>query len=79
MSKSSWGMDYHKVLKRMEDLVKEIQHIRNSITGVLWTPGPVDRELAKKAGAGYYGRNCSLVNPEYGSFIFIGYILTDLE
>ncbi len=42
--------------------------------------GPlIDRELARKAGIGYYGKNCSIINDEYGSFIFIGYILTDMD
>ncbi len=43
--------------------------------------GPlIDRELAKRAGGiGYYGKNSSIINDKYGSFIFIGYILTDLD
>ncbi len=42
--------------------------------------GPlIDRELAKRAGIGYYGKNCSIINDGYGSFIFIGYILTNLD
>ena len=42
--------------------------------------GPlIDRELAKRTGIGYYGKNSSIINDKYGSFIFIGYILTDLD
>ncbi|WP_409227873.1 tRNA epoxyqueuosine(34) reductase QueG [Gudongella sp. SC589] len=81
LSKSSWGRDYHFVIKeKMEALVKEMKkehdfnHISHCDTGPL-----VDREVANRAGIGYYGKNCSIINPEFGSFIFIGYILTDLE
>lgn len=81
LSKSSWGRDYHYVLKgKMDLLVNEMKkefafnHMSFCDTGPL-----VDRELAYRAGIGYYGKNCSIINPEYGSFIFIGYILTDLE
>lgn len=81
LSKSSWGLDYHKVLeKKIENLINEIkgevdfQHKYFVDTGPL-----IDRELAKKSGVGYYGKNTSIINEEYGSFIFLGYILTDLE
>lgn len=81
LSKSSWGLDYHRVLKdKMEmlanEISKEIDFNYNSYVDI----GPlVDRELAKKSGIGYYGKNCNIINDELGSFIFIGYILTDLE
>lgn len=81
ISKSSWGIDYHIVLKsRMEDLIKEIRKITNFTYKYFVDTGPlIDRELANKSGIGYYGKNCSIINDEYGSFIFIGYILTDLD
>lgn len=81
LSKSSWGLDYHMVLeKRMESLIKEIQKIKEFRFKSFVDTGPlIDRELARKAGIGYYGKNCSIINYEYGSFIFIGYILTDLD
>ncbi|CCQ95256.1 Epoxyqueuosine reductase [[Clostridium] ultunense Esp] len=81
ISKSSWGIDYHIVLKsKMEDLIKEIRKITNFTYKYFVDTGPlIDRELANKSGIGYYGKNCSIINGEYGSFIFIGYILTDLD
>lgn len=81
LSKSSWGMDYHIVLENiMKKLIEEIEKIKDFNYEYFVDTGPlIDRELAKKAGVGYYGKNCSIINPEYGSFIFIGYILTDLD
>jgi epoxyqueuosine reductase len=81
LSKSSWGIDYHRVLKsKIIDLIEEIKRIQDFEYKYFVDTGPlVDRELAKKSGLGYYGKNCNIINEEYGSFIFIGYILTDLE
>lgn len=81
LSKSSWGMDYHKILQsKMVDLINEIKKNQDFEYKYFVDTGPlVDRELAKKSGLGYYGKNCNIINDDYGSFIFIGYILTDLE
>ncbi len=81
LSKSSWGEDYHRVLKnKMEKLVDEISKVVSfNYTICVDTSPLIDREIAKKAGIGWYGKNCSIINDEFGSFIFLGYILTDLE
>ncbi|HLR34450.1 MAG TPA: tRNA epoxyqueuosine(34) reductase QueG [Tissierellales bacterium] len=81
LSKSSWGIDYHLVLKeKMENLIEEIKKIKDFDYKYFVDTGPlIDREIAKNAGIGYYGKNCSIINDEYGSFIFIGYILTSLD
>ena len=81
LSKSSWGIDYHVVLRaRIERLIKEIERVVSFNYQYYVDTGPlIDREIAKRAGIGYYGKNCSIINDEYGSFIFLGYILTDLE
>lgn len=81
ISRSSWGIDYHVVLKeKMELLIEEIKRKADFQYKYFVDTGPlIDRELARKAGIGYYGKNSSIINDEYGSFIFIGYIMTDLD
>jgi epoxyqueuosine reductase len=81
LSRSSWGTDYHKVLtNHMKRLVDKLEETMEFQSMIFTDTGPlVDRELAYRAGLGYYGKNCSLINPKYGSFFFIGYILTDLD
>lgn len=81
LSKSSWGMDYHVVLKdRMEKLIDEIKRVEDfNYKYYVDTGSLIEREIARKCGIGYYGKNCSIINDKYGSFIFIGYILTDLD
>ncbi|SKC75872.1 tRNA epoxyqueuosine(34) reductase QueG [Maledivibacter halophilus] len=82
VSKSSWGRDYHLVLKsKMKMLVEYIEKKTKDFQYEYFTDtGPlVDRYLAYKAGIGWYGKNNCIITKEYGSWIFIGYILSNLE
>ncbi len=81
LSKSSWGIDYHLILrKKLEELVREIKKVKDFQYKAFVDTGPlVDREIAKRAGLGWYGKNNSIINDKFGSFIFIGYLVTDLE
>ena len=81
LSKSATGLDYHIVLtQKMEQLIEEIKKITpvEYKIGVDTTP-MIDRELAKQSGIGWYGKNSLIINDKMGSFIFLGYILTNLQ
>ncbi len=81
LSKSTWGIDYHRVLRvKLEELINEIKKEIDFEYKYFVDTGPlVDRELAYKAGIGYYGKNNNIINDKYGSFIFLGIILTDIK
>lgn len=81
LSRSSWGKDYHLVLKeKIESLIAQMKKLTSFNYKYFIDTGPLmERELANKAGLGYYGKNCSIINETYGSYIFLGHILTDLE
>ena len=81
-SNSSWGMDYHGVLKsRLEELADFIKRSETDFKyEIMVDTGPVnERYLGKMAGIGFKGKNNMLINPKFGSFFFIGVMLTDLE
>lgn len=80
ISMCSWGKDYHEVLRdKLNSLGEFITGKFNCSARIFIDTGPVvEREAARRAGIGYTGKNCSIINPEYGSFIFLGEIITDL-
>lgn len=81
ISMSSWGIDYHKVLQtKLQSLIEKMKRKINFEYKVFVDTGPlVERELARRAGLGFLGKNCSMINEKYGSFIFLGHILTNIE
>lgn len=77
------GDDYHDVmLGRLEELHDWLEaELGRSVAGKAYVDtGPVlERDLARRAGLGWFGKNTNLLNPEIGSFFFIGALLVDLE
>lgn len=77
------GADYHEC---MTDRLRELHRWLNAetardIRGKAYVDtGPIlERDLARKAGLGWIGKNTMLVNPRRGSFFFIGALFLDLE
>ncbi len=82
VSKYAMGEDYHTVVK--EKLCVLRQFINDSVTSIsgrcFVDSAPIyETQLAIDAGLGWKGKNTLLLNKEYGSFVFIGEILSDLE
>jgi len=79
----AWGLDYHDVLKkRMEALVAHIHELVGEpfLHRIYTDTGPLlERELAQRAGLGWIGKNSCLINPRFGSYIFLSEILLDLK
>jgi epoxyqueuosine reductase len=77
------GDDYHDVMiDRLNELHRVIQaKLAREIAGKAYVDtGPIlERDLARKAGLGWFGKNTSLINPGIGSFFFIGSLVLDLE
>ena len=81
-SSSSWGEDYHKVLKgRMLQLTEYIKECAPDLEYkiVVDTSVLCDRTIAYNAGLGFFGKNNLLINEKHGSYVFLGAILTNLN
>lgn len=77
------GRDYHGVMKeRLHALLKWLESETGSrVSGRPYVDtGPIlERDLARLAGLGWFGRNTMLINPRRGSFLFLGALFVDLE
>jgi len=77
------GDDYHDVvIAKLEQLHSWIEtQVGNAVRGKAYVDtGPIlERDLARRAGLGWFGKNTNLLNPGLGSFFFIGALLLDLE
>lgn len=80
VSRFAWGRDYHRVVgERMERFAGAISARWGVRARWYVDTGPVfEKAYAVAAGLGFVGRNSLVIHPEYGSFIFLGSILTDL-
>ena len=80
VSRYAWGRDYHKVLKSRLRAAASILVEAGLEARVCVDSAPViERALAARAGLGFVGKNGCLIHPEFGSYLFLGEIFTDLE
>lgn len=77
------GDDYHDVvIDKLRELHRWIDDTAGRpVAGKAYVDtGPLlERDLARRAGIGWFGKNTNLINPSLGSFFFLGALLLDLE
>ena len=77
------GEDYHEVMQGKLSALHEwlADELGHAVHGKPYVDtGPIlERDLARRAGLGWFGKNTNLINPDIGSFFFLGTLLVDLE
>ncbi len=76
------GPDYHDVLReRLNALLAWVQTQVPGCRGrgVVDTAPLLERDFARRAGLGWFGKNTMLLNKRLGSYFFLGALLLDLE
>lgn len=82
ISRYGWGRDYHRVLhKKLKALTLWIQSQQPEAKVRYYADtGPVsDKFWAQQAGLGWIAKNGCLITRDYGSWVFLGEVLTNLE
>ena len=74
--------DYHDLMLPYLDRIS--QYVQDQIPGARTRyyvdTGPMlERDIAREAGLGHIGRNANIINPTFGSFVFLAEILIDRE
>ncbi len=80
-ARASWGQDYHTIMrKRLDQLgafikekVPDVEMLSMVDTGVL-----SDRAVAERAGLGFTGRNGFVINPDLGTWTYLGEMLVSI-
>jgi epoxyqueuosine reductase len=73
--------DYHRVMwDKLDALLDWVRSEHAGVNGRAFVDsGPVlERDLAQRAGLGWFGKNTLLINPKLGSFFFLGALFLDL-
>ena len=82
VSRYAWGDDYHDVVKeKLYELLNWIQSEVPETKGkVCVDTAPImDKAWAVRAGLGWLGKHTNVITKEFGSWVFIGEVLLDIE
>ena len=81
ISRYGWGRDYHRVLhKQLKILTNWLQAQGEGIQALYYADtGPIQEKVwAQRAGIGWVAKNGNLITRDYGSWVFLGEVLTNL-
>ncbi|MFD2208297.1 tRNA epoxyqueuosine(34) reductase QueG [Virgibacillus halophilus] len=79
--RASWGTDYHVVLRdRLNKLAAYMEEkVPGAVTKSMVDTGELsDRAVAERAGIGFSGKNCAIITPEFGSYVYLGEMITNI-
>ncbi|MBI3587016.1 MAG: tRNA epoxyqueuosine(34) reductase QueG [Ignavibacteriales bacterium] len=82
ISRYAWGDDYHiLVTARIQSLVDCIKHEKPDANAKAYVDtGPaMDKAWAVRAGIGWLGKHTNVITKEYGSWVFLGEIISDVD
>jgi epoxyqueuosine reductase len=82
VSRYAWGDDYHDILKsKLESLLAWIREREPAAAGKICVDiqPTLDKAWAVRAGLGWLGKHTNLITQEYGSWVFIGELLLNID
>jgi epoxyqueuosine reductase len=82
VSRYAWGDDYHDVLgEKLKALLASVKELAPGAEGKVCVDAQpaMDKAWGARAGLGWVGKHTNLITREYGSWVFLGELLLDLE
>ena len=83
IARYAWGEDYHDVIKqKLRCFVEELKLLvgEDVKTRIFVDDGPMnDRAAAERAGVGWFGKNTNILTQNFGSWVFLSQVITDIE
>ena len=82
VSRYAWGDDYHEVVAgKLRSLLAGIKEEVSGIEGKICVDiqPMMDKAWAAHAGLGWIGKHTNLITTEYGSWVFIGELLLNID
>jgi epoxyqueuosine reductase len=82
VSRYAWGDDYHDVLgERLGELLARVKELAPGAQGRVCVDAQpaMDKAWAVRAGLGWIGKHSNLITRDYGSWVFLGELLLDVE
>ena len=81
-SNYAWGEDYHDILKsRLYKLLNWLKIEIPDLNGIACvdTSPVMDKVWPQRAGLGWQGKHTNLITKDFGSWLFLGELLVDIE
>ena len=81
-SNYAWGEDYHSVIKKkLFSLLEIITKKSPKVKGLVCvdTAPIMEKVWAQRAGLGWQGKHTNLISTDYGSWLFLGEIILDID
>jgi epoxyqueuosine reductase len=79
ISRYGWGRDYHKVLQHKLKALAQWLEQQGARSRFYVDTGPIqEKAWAQQAGLGWIGKHGNVITRDYGSWVFLGEVLTDL-
>ncbi|MDA0710467.1 MAG: tRNA epoxyqueuosine(34) reductase QueG, partial [bacterium] len=82
IAKYAWGDDYHDVIKdRLFELLAAIKVFAPTVEGRVYVDtGPLlERDIAVRAGLGWFGKHTGIINKRMGSWFFLAEIILNVQ
>jgi len=82
ISRYAWGDDYHDVLgERLRALLAYVKELAPGTEGKVCVDAQpsMDKAWAVRAGLGWIGKHTNLITRDYGSWVFLGELVLNIE